>query len=301
MKKKYVFVGDVDSINIEIIEKSHDHLKDKAKYILIGEYKKIKKYLEKILSKKELNIIIDPFNFENLDKNKINIFDIKDLYSQKYKNLINQIQISNYLSNKTGIDLVTMPIEKSLFKKKIKFIGMTEYLGEINKVNTYMLMFGESFSIVPFTTHINPKNIYKYIINKRSFEENIKDLLKIIKKESKLFNFKDIRFLCYNPHCGEDGTIGKEDKIINKIINKYKTLSGPYAADSAFTKYNSKTLFLTTYHDQGLVPFKILNKTSVNITLGLKYRRLSPTHGTAKDIKFKNLANNTSYLECMKI
>ena len=53
------------------------------------------------------------------------------------------------------------------------------------------------------------------------------------------------------------------------------------------------------YHDQALIPFKILNKKSFNLTLGLNYRRLSPSHGTAKDIIFKNIANNTSYLECM--
>ena len=54
------------------------------------------------------------------------------------------------------------------------------------------------------------------------------------------------------------------------------------------------------YHDQALIPFKIINKKSVNLTIGLEYRRFSPTHGTATDIKFKNLADNTSYIECMK-
>ena len=48
-------------------------------------------------------------------------------------------------------------------------------------------------------------------------------------------------------------------------------------------------LFISTYHDQALIPFKILNKKSINITLGLNYRRLSPAHGTAKDIKNKNI------------
>ena len=54
------------------------------------------------------------------------------------------------------------------------------------------------------------------------------------------------------------------------------------------------------YHDQVLIPFKILNKKTINITLGLDYRRLSPAHGTAKDIKFKNMADISSYLACMK-
>ena len=55
------------------------------------------------------------------------------------------------------------------------------------------------------------------------------------------------------------------------------------------------------YHDQVLIPFKILNKKGINLTLGLNYRRLSPAHGTALDIKYKNISDNTSYIECMKI
>ena len=66
-----------------------------------------------------------------------------------------------------------------------------------------------------------------------------------------------------------------------------------------FKKIKKNTLFISTYHDQALIPFKILNKKSVNITLGLNYRRLSPAHGTAKDIKNKNIADNTSYLKCL--
>ena len=54
------------------------------------------------------------------------------------------------------------------------------------------------------------------------------------------------------------------------------------------------------YHDQALIPFKILNKKGINLTLGLNYRRLSPAHGTANDIKFKNIADISSYLACME-
>ena len=54
------------------------------------------------------------------------------------------------------------------------------------------------------------------------------------------------------------------------------------------------------YHDQVLIPFKILNRCGINMTLGLNYRRLSPAHGTASDIKFKNQADISSFLACMK-
>ena len=162
MKKKIVFIGDIDSINIEIINKSHKLLKSKIKYIFIGNIKEINKYLEKIQSKLGINEIIDPLNFEYYNPNSLNIYNIENISKKKYINLINQIQICNYLSNKSKIDLVTLPINKVVFKKEIEFIGMTEYLAKINNKNTFMLMYGERFSIIPITTHINLNDVKNF-------------------------------------------------------------------------------------------------------------------------------------------
>ena len=189
----------------------------------------------------------------------------------------------------TNYDLVTMPINKEIFKKNMNFNGLTEYLGKINKKKTLMLMHGEKFSIIPFTTHINPKYISKNLKNEslNSFIKNIQKMV-IDKRYNLYFNY--IKFLCYNPHCGEDNTIGNEDSKIQKILSKFKNIKGPYPADSAFVNINKKTLFISTYHDQALIPFKALNTKGINMTLGLDYRRLSPAHGTALDIKYKNIS-----------
>jgi 4-hydroxythreonine-4-phosphate dehydrogenase len=152
--------------------------------------------------------------------------------------------------------------------------------------------------VVPFTTHINIKNVYKNIkIN--PLTHFLKKLLKLIKKREYHLNFKDIVFICYNPHCGENGTLGNEDIIINNVVKKKLLIKGPISADSAFKNFKKNTLFITSYHDQGLIPFKSLNKSGINLTLGLKYRRLSPAHGTASDKKFKNKADTSSYISCM--
>ena len=90
----------------------------------------------------------------------------------------------------------------------------------------------------------------------------------------------------------------KEDILLREIIKKFKNIKGPQPADSAFINIKKKTLFISTYHDQALIPFKILNEKSFNLTIGLDYKRLSPSHGTAKDIKRKYIANNRSYLTC---
>ena len=300
IKKKYIFLGDCDSINIEIISKSYPLLKKKIKYIIIGNIEDFKKYLKKIKTNTKLKEIIDPYDFHEVDVNYLNIYNVNNVSYEKYKNLLNQIKIANIISNKTGLDLVTMPIDKSLFKKKIKFTGMTEYLAKINKQKTIMLLYGDNFSVIPLTTHINPKNVHFHIrIKKLKFILSF--LLKLIKEKKYGLNFTLIKFLCYNPHCSENKTIGNEDEIIKRSLSLFKNITGPFSADSSFSNLKKNTLFISTYHDQVLIPFKALNTKMINITLGLKYRRLSPAHGTAKDIKFKNKANINSYIECMKI
>tara|TARA_B100000925_G_scaffold60776_1_gene40798 strand:- start:16 stop:918 length:903 start_codon:yes stop_codon:yes gene_type:complete len=297
--KKFVFIGDTNSINIELIAKSHQILKKKVKYILIGNIEDLNKYLKRISSNLRINEIYDPIKFQNYDKDYLNIFNINHISKIKYQNLLNQIYFSNLLSNKSKIDLVTMPINKSIFKKKIEFVGMTEHLGNLNEKKTHMLMYGDKFSIIPLTTHINLKNVNNFIKIK-SLTSKLNLILNELKTKIHGFKFTKIKFLCINPHCGENNTLGHEDNIIKKCLLKFKNISGPYAADSAFNNIESGTLYISTYHDQALIPFKIINKKSVNLTIGLDYRRFSPTHGTAADIKYKNLADNTSYIECMK-
>ena len=119
MKKKFVFLGDLDSINIELIHNSHNYLKNKVEYILLGNIKDASKYLSKINSKIEINEIYNPLNFENYKKNNLNFFNIENLYKEKYQTLLNQLSVANHLSNSTQIDLVTLPINKSVFKKKL--------------------------------------------------------------------------------------------------------------------------------------------------------------------------------------
>ena len=294
---KIIFIGDTYSINIELILKSINSLKDKYNFLIVGNTKEILVYIKKIKSNVIVNNIIDPFSFNKLRKNELNIFDISN--KSKSLQIIKQLEFSNFIANETKLDLVTMPINKSLIKKRIVFTGVTEYLSKINKKPTFMLMHGENFSVIPYTTHINPKYISKNI-NEKQIGNFFKNLFITIKK-TKFLKFSKIVYICYNPHCGESGKLGKEDILVNSIIKKNKYDIEIKPSDSAFLKYKKNTLFISSYHDQCLIPFKILNKRGINITLGLSYRRLSPAHGTAADLIYKNKADNTSFLECMKI
>ena len=292
-------MGDENSINIEIINKSHKFLKNKVKYILLGNIKELSKYLNKLQSKLDINEIHNPLSFENYNHNSLNLFNIDNVSEKKYKNLINQINIANHLANSSQIDLVTLPINKSLFKKEIEFIGMTEHLAKINKKKTIMLMHGEKFSVIPLTTHIVLNEVKKFL-NKNYLDKSLNEIIFQTQRKIYKLNIKSIKFLCFNPHCSENNTIGPEDNIIAKSISKFKKINGPYSADSAFINLkDNNLLFISMYHDQVLIPFKILNQKGINLTLGLNYRRLSPAHGTANDIKFMNKADISSYLACM--
>ena len=301
---KLVFVGDINSINLEIISKSHSYLANKKiKYVLLGNINEITNYFKKINFHQDFIEVFSLDDLKYIKNSKICIFDLDTDLPNKSKNIINQLKISNNLSKVFSSNLVTMPINKSIIKKKYDFNGVTEFLENINNKKTYMLMRGENFSIIPITTHIKFKDVLKYF-NKNKFYNDLNEIISILNQNKLKLKYNEIIILGINPHAGEKGTLGNEEIVIQKIIKKiqYKTklkITGPLPADSAFKKINKKQLFISFYHDQALIPFKILNKFSINNTIGLSFNRFSPSHGTAENIIFKNKADNTSYLECM--
>jgi len=116
-----------------------------------------------------------------------------------------------------------------------------------------------------------------------------------------------IAVLGLNPHCGDNGVIGKEDEeiirpTIKKLFDAGSMVFGPYASDSFFGsfQYEKYDAILAMYHDQGLIPFKTLSfGNGVNYTAGLNKIRTSPDHGTAFEIAGKGLANPNSFREAL--
>ena len=112
-----------------------------------------------------------------------------------------------------------------------------------------------------------------------------------------------------NPHSGENGQIGNEEKkFIMPIIKKLRKLgisiNGPISADSMLIKknINKYNCFIYIYHDQALIPFKYISQfTGVNYTGNLDIIRTSPDHGTAYDLRGKKNISDTSFLNCFKL
>lgn len=199
--------------------------------------------------------------------------------------------------------LLTAPINKSTIQSDtFRFPGHTEYLAAsaADGSQPLMILFNENIRVALVTTHLPIAKVPEAITT-----ENIVEKLALFNK-SLTTDFAVVKpriaVLALNPHAGEDGLLGKEEKeIIAPAIEKARQMKihafGPYAADGLFgnglyTKFDG---VLAMYHDQGLAPFKTLAMDSgVNFTAGLPFVRTSPDHGTGYDIAGKNRASEES-------
>ena len=314
MKKTIcIIAGDPNSINSEIIFKSWKNLKHKTrqKIIIIGNYDLIYKQNKKIKYKVKLSKIT---NFDNIKVgNSLKILNVplkfKDCFNvpmnESSKYVINCLNYAHYLCKKRAINaFINCPIDKNLIKKK-GIYGVTEFLGKKNKYKNFsevMFLHNKKLSVVPLTTHLQIKDISKNI-KKNIIIKKVKTIMAYYKK---LFQKKpNIAVLGLNPHNCEFEKNSEEIKNIIpaiKVLKKYGSVNGPMVADNFF-KYDYKKydVVVGMYHDQVLIPFKSFFKfNAINITLGLDYIRISPDHGTAKDIILKSRANPKSLLECIK-
>lgn len=198
--------------------------------------------------------------------------------------------------------LVTAPINKdNIQSDNFKFAGHTEYLTQAaGKNNSLMLLVSEGLRIGVVTGHIPLKDVANSI-NKEKIEAKLKLMVSSLKKDFGITKPK-IAILGLNPHAGENGLLGDEEKdIIQPVIseqkNKGNLVMGPFPADGFFGagQHHKFDGILAMYHDQGLIPFKnIAFDSGVNYTAGLPFVRTSPDHGTAYSIAGKNLASESS-------
>jgi 4-phospho-D-threonate 3-dehydrogenase / 4-phospho-D-erythronate 3-dehydrogenase len=203
--------------------------------------------------------------------------------------------------------LVTGPVSKGLVQKHgVKFIGHTEYIAEYTGGSPYMMMFSGEFRVILASTHLPIAAVPGYLNGER--------LLEVIRA-----GYESIRAIdgggvtmavCgLDPHCGDDGAIGTFDRdvtagAVKRAREEGIPLDGPFAADTLFLpdRWRRFSLAVAQYHDQGLIPFKMLAfDRGVNVTLGLPLVRTSVDHGTAFDIAGKGIAGYGSMVEAIRV
>ena len=199
--------------------------------------------------------------------------------------------------------LVTAPINKATIQSPgFHFPGHTEYIetsvGEGEKA--LMILMNETLRVALVTTHLPIKDIAK-AITKEGIIEKATIFHKALKRDFRISSPR-IAVLSLNPHAGDNGLLGSEEKdiilpAIEELADKGIQAFGPFAADGFFGSgaYDHFDGVLAMYHDQGLAPFKtIALESGVNYTAGLPIVRTSPDHGTAYDIAGKGIADENS-------
>lgn len=198
--------------------------------------------------------------------------------------------------------IVTAPINKhNIQSPEFQFKGHTDYLEMRFKSSALMLMCADKFRVGVVTEHVPIANV-SAIINQDKIVQKIKMMHRSLVEDFGIRKPK-IAVLGLNPHAGDAGVIGNEEKsVIAPAIAQVKGegmfVMGPYSADGFFgsAMYAKFDAVLAMYHDQGLIPFKaIAFETGVNYSAGLPIIRTSPDHGVGYDIAGKNLASESSF------
>lgn len=204
--------------------------------------------------------------------------------------------------------IVTAPISKKAIQLAgFKYPGHTEFIARLTHTKEYAMMFvADKLKVILVTTHIELKKVAKVITLKKVYTA-----IKLAKIGGELFKIKNpkIAVLGLNPHAGENGLLGSEEKkkiapAIELAKKEKINVFGPISADIAFWQAINRNfdIVIAMYHDQGLIPIKTLAfEKTVNITIGLPIIRTSPAHGTAFDIAGKGIANPSSMIEAIKI
>lgn len=204
--------------------------------------------------------------------------------------------------------LVTCPISKeAIHRAGYAYAGHTEYLARKTKARQVeMMLLCRDLRFLLATRHIPLKTV-SYALRAQALSRAITLAYRSLKS---YFAVRDPRMVVcgLNPHASDNGVIGDEEaRIIKPVVRRLQPamrhLDGPLPADVAIVKAKNREYdcAVAMYHDQALIPLKLLcGYAGVNLTLGLRFVRTSPLHGTAFDIAGKGKADPSSLIEAVK-
>ena len=306
--------GDPAGIGPEIIVKSINKLK-MTNYVVFGDTMVFENIIKILGIPLRLNCI-NSLSEAIFDKDVLNLLVTSELKSKpnfgetskesgraSYDAILETIKLAK---QKKLLGVVTAPInKKALNLANISFPGHTEIFSEHSKSNNVsMMLCNDSIKTVLVTLHCSMAEALKKICVENEFKA-----IKNAYIGANMFGIKDpiIAVAALNPHAGEMGLFGNEEKVfiepaIELAKEKGIDARGPFPGDTVFmnAKNGHYDIVVAQYHDQGLIPIKYegIDK-GVNITVGIDFIRTSPDHGTAFDIAGKNLASPESFINAI--
>ena len=298
-KKVAISVGDLNGIGIQLILENHDIIsKDVEALYCIS-----RSMLEQ--AAKRLNLPI-PDDFNTIETIAAD-FEIeagavsKESGAYAYASFVKAVELAR---NKEVDAITTLPIHKKAWELAgVAYKGHTDALRDFFDAQAIMMLGSPKMYVALFTEHIPLKEVAGSI-NEKALTRFLIDFYQTAKPNTQ------VGVLGLNPHAGDDGVLGNEERIIEKAIENahseigHKIFSTPLVPDVAFTPRvrASYTHYIAMYHDQGLAPLKALYfDEGINVSLNLPILRTSVDHGTAFDIAYKGVElNSLSYLNAVK-
>jgi 4-hydroxythreonine-4-phosphate dehydrogenase len=203
--------------------------------------------------------------------------------------------------------IVTAPIDKhALLAGGVADPGHTEMLARLTGARVAMMLASDRLRVVLATTHIPLRDVPAAVT-----AERIAETARITRDGlRRWYGIAEPRIaLCaLNPHGGEQGRFGTEERDVLAPAARDAGIAGPFPADTVFVRAMAGEFdaVIAPYHDVGMTAIKVASfGSAVNVTLGLPFPRTSPDHGTAKDIAGTGRAKPESMvlaiLECARI
>lgn len=295
LKRLAISIGDLNGVGFEIALKTHDEAKS-----LCRPFYCINRSMA--LQAASLLGLSLPDDFE--------CFDVEGEFSIQpgiVCNVSGRYSFDSFLSavnmaQSAQVDgIVTLPIHKEAWMMAgIKYVGHTDALRDIFNSDAIMMLGCDKLYVPLFTEHIPLKEVASHI--------QTDALTTFLLQLFTTTRHEPIAVLGLNPHAGDHGVLGDEEKQIEAAIQKAnmhlgrEVFAGPIVPDIAFTpRFRERyRMIAAMYHDQGLAPLKALYfDESINVSLGLPIIRTSVDHGTAFDIAYKGAASTVSYVNAI--
>lgn len=321
MNKPYIGIplGDPAGIGPEIVVKSiaKESTNSYCNPVIVGDKKVIEKAIKVCNLKLDIKVIKDVkegiYNNETLNLIDLNNIDIDKFEYGQVSGMCGRAafeyieKVIDMAMKKEVDSIATTPINKESFKEgKVPYIGHTEVLEDLTNTYNPLTMFQvHNLRVFFLSRHVSLRKACDLVTEENMYEFIVRS--KEALRELGIDNPK-IAVAGLNPHCGEHGLFGDEERGIEKAIERATkegiNVVGPIGADSVFFfgLQGSYDAVLSLYHDQGHIATKTVDfHRTISITNNMPFLRTSVDHGTAFDIAGKNIANEISLEEAIRL
>lgn len=302
MKILFVTTGDPDGVGLEVTVKALNLLKPKRAELIVvlrSDDHYSDRLMAKLRSWKTQQLAEIPTDFSTFKGGQILDLRLGTHAVEWFEFAV------KYAAKNPDCGIVTGPLSKTSIKAAgRRDVGHTEILERLCKAHVLQGYLGTKFHVLLASAH-SPLKKAPSVLTKKKLSQVLATAQQLRGMLPLKFRKRKIALLGMNPHAGEGGIIGNEELSWRSVLKSYKRdIAGPLVPDAAFRpeNWNRYALYVACYHDQGLIPFKMIHgsKSGAQISLGLPFVRTSVDHGTAKEIYGRNQADHGSMLDAIQ-